>query len=88
MNRRTCFYLTVIISVLYASCSVSKKGTDKEPIVIREQGSFAVGGKVITNPGTFDPYNPAPGGQTFRGDHVYVYYQIPVNSRKFPLVMI
>ncbi len=26
------------------------------PLVIQEQGSFAVGGTVIRNPGTFDPY--------------------------------
>ena len=87
MNRRTCFYLPVIFSVLVASCSVSNKGTYKEPIVIREQGSFAIGGKVITNPGTFDPYNPSPSGQTFSGDHAYVFYQIPVKARKYPMVM-
>jgi hypothetical protein len=46
-----------------------------------------VGGTVIKNPGTFDPYKPTPDGQTFHGDHAYVFYQIPVNSRKYPLVM-
>jgi len=56
-------------------------------IVIEEQGSFAVGGTVITNPGTFDPYNATPAGQTFSGDHAYVFYQIPVNARELPLVM-
>jgi pimeloyl-ACP methyl ester carboxylesterase len=62
--------------------------------MIQEQGSFAVGGSVITAPGTFDPirqgaYNPAgtdPAGQTLHGDHAYVFYQVPVNSRKLPLV--
>ena len=58
---------------------------DQEPIVIQEQGSFAVGGTVITNPGTFDPYNPTPAGQTFHGDHAYVFYQIPVKARKYPV---
>jgi len=52
-----------------------------------EQGSFAVGGTVITSAGTFDPVNPAPAGQTFHGDHAYVFYQIPVKARKYPLVM-
>jgi hypothetical protein len=47
-----------------------------------------VGGAEITNPGTFDPYTPTnPQGQTFHGDHAYVFYQIPENARKFPLVM-
>ena len=55
--------------------------------MIQEQGSFAVGGTVITNPGTFDQYNQTPSGQTFHGDHAYVFYQIPVKARKYPLVM-
>jgi hypothetical protein len=46
-----------------------------------------VGGTVITNPGKFDPYKPAPEGQTYHGDHAYIFYQIPVKARKYPLVM-
>ncbi len=61
--------------------------TKKKPLKIQEQGSFAVGGTMITNPGTFNPYNPTPEGQTFRGDHAYVFYQIPVKARKYPLAM-
>jgi len=29
-----------------------------EPLTIQNQGSFAVGGKVITNPGSFNPKQP------------------------------
>lgn len=58
------------------------------PLVIREQGSFFAGGTVITNPGIFDPYNQTPAGQTFHGDHLYAFYQIPVNARRLPLVML
>lgn len=58
-----------------------------EPLAVQEQGSFAVGGTVITNPGTFDPHKPTPAGQTFHGDHAYVFYQVPVNARKLPLVL-
>src|SRR5881296_1594644 len=47
------------------------------PIVLRTQGSFMVGGTVIT----------APNGDTFHGDHAYVQYQIPPNARDLPLVM-
>jgi len=58
------------------------------PLVIQEQGSFAVGGTIIQNPGIFDPYKPAsPAGQTFRGDHAYAFYQIPPGPRKLPLVL-
>jgi hypothetical protein len=63
-------------------------GKDKpSPLIIEKQGSFTVGGTVLTNPGTFDPYNQTPVGQTFHGDHAYAFYQIPVNARQFPLVM-
>lgn len=71
-----------------------KMPTSTGPLNIREQGSFAAGGAVITNPGTFDPikhgaFNPAnqsSEGQTLHGDHAYVFYQIPENARKLPLV--
>lgn len=67
---------------------------ENEPIKLQTQGSFAVGGTVITAPGTFDPikqgaYNPAgpdSAGQTLHGDHAYVFYQIPEHARKLPLV--
>lgn len=58
-----------------------------KPLMVQEQGSFAVGGTVITNPGTFDPIKRTPEGQTFHGDHAYVFYQVPVKARKFPLVL-
>jgi len=78
----------VTVSLLAVSSCVSRTNTDgSESIIVKEQGSFAVGGTVITAPGTFDPHNPTPAGQTFRGDHAYVFYQIPVGAHKFPLVM-
>lgn len=58
------------------SCSSDKTGSGEKAIVIEEQGSFAIGGKVIR----------AENGNTFHGDHGYVFYQIPVNARKYPLV--
>ena len=72
--------------ILIARCSVNKENMKQKPMVIKEQGSFAVGGKVITSPGTYNPYKPAPEGQTLHGDHAYVFYQIPVKARKYPLV--
>jgi len=72
----------------------NRAGSTAAPLIIQEQGSFAVGGTVVTAPGTFDPiaqgaYNPAgadPRGQTLHGDHAYVFYQVPVNARRLPLV--
>jgi hypothetical protein len=57
------------------------------PLVIQEQGSFMVGGRVITNPGKYDPFKRTTEGQTFRGDHAYVFYQVPPKARKYPLIM-
>jgi hypothetical protein len=82
--KRLFFLLAAVIT---ASSLTAQKNQQQKPILIQEQGSFAVGGTVITNPGTFDPYNQTPAGQTFHGDHAYVFYQIPVNAHKYPLVM-
>jgi hypothetical protein len=71
----------IVASLLFTTC-VSNKGL----LVIKEQGSFAVGGTVITNPGKFDPIKRTPEGQTFHGDHAYITYQIPPKARKYSLV--
>lgn len=77
--------ISISIAVSISACTVSPgKSTT---LMIADQGSFAVGGSVITNPGTFDPIKPTPEGQTFHGDHAYVFYQIPENARKLPLVL-
>jgi pimeloyl-ACP methyl ester carboxylesterase len=81
------FSLLVTACFLFNACSLSKESTGNN-IVIKEQGSFAVGGTVITNAGIFDAYKPTPAGQTFHGDHAYVFYQKPVNARKYPLVFL
>ena len=74
--------LLMIHSSFYA-----QKSTKQKQLLISQQGSFAVGGTIITNPGTFDPYKPTPDGQTFHGDHAYVFYQIPAKAHQYPLVM-
>jgi pimeloyl-ACP methyl ester carboxylesterase len=75
------------ILLVSASAQVAESGRP-DPLIIQEQGSFAVGGKVITNPGTFNPKQPTPEGQTLHGDHAYVFYQIPAQARKYPLVFL
>ena len=88
--------LSLIAAAITATgLSVAVEGGASEPLVIQQQGSFAVGGTVITAPGKFDPikqgvYNPTAldsAGQTLHGDHAYVFYQLPVNARPLPLVM-
>ena len=79
--------LSLFIVITFTFPAAAQSANKQKPIEIQEQGSFAIGGTVITNPGTFDPINPAPAGQTFHGDHAYIFYQIPVKARKYPLVM-
>ncbi len=78
------FILLLFLTVFGFSSFAKSRG---KALVIREQGSFAVGGTVVTNSGTFNPYNQTPEGQTFHGDHAYVFYQIPDKAHKYPLVM-
>ena len=62
-----------------------------KPFVVAEQGSFSVGGHTVRGAGSFDP-TKSPGGtnegQTFWVDQTYVQYQIPVDARKYPLVLV
>lgn len=84
--KRSNLMNALILLLAFVSLS-SFAATKEKPLKIREQGSFAVGGTVLINPGTFNPYNQTPEGQTFHGDHAYVFYQVPVKARKYPLVM-
>lgn len=85
-TKRSNWVNALLIFLTFVSLNSSAKSKEK-PLIIRDQGSFAVGGTVIANPGTFDPYKPTPEGQTFHGDHAYVFYQVPVKARQYPLVM-
>lgn len=64
------------------------KNKDKS-IEIKEQGSIMVGGTVISEDGEFDNKNIFDSqGQTLHGDHAYIFYQIPTNTRKHKLVFL
>ena len=81
-------FLLISAGTFVPSAAMAQQASKPQPLVIQEQGSFTAGGTVMAAPGTFDPRNPTqPAGQTFRGDHVYAFYQIPVNPRKYPIVM-
>ncbi len=90
MRSRTSLAALLLISVIAgASSGVRAQDMAKPaPLMIQEQGSFAVGGTVTTAPGSFDPKKPLePAGQTYHGDHLYAFYQIPVEPRPLPIVM-
>ena len=86
-HRSLFVVLLVLVGIFTSAWAIASENGRPEPLIIREQGSFAIGGTVITNPGTFDSVKMSPEGQTFHGDHAYAFYQIPVNARKFPLVL-
>ncbi|SDZ70840.1 Alpha/beta hydrolase family protein [Variovorax sp. YR266] len=82
--------LTIALATLLAACAAQSNAPDSTagPLMIQAQGSFAAGGTMVTAQGTFDPRKPmAPEGQSYHGDHAYAFYQLPVNARKYPIVM-
>ncbi|HSW20930.1 MAG TPA: alpha/beta fold hydrolase [Ramlibacter sp.] len=68
--------LLIAAAIVSTSCATSDPGRVSGALSIREQGSFAVGGRTITD----------ADGKTFHGDHAYVFYQVPQDARKLPLV--
>ncbi len=88
LKRGVATLLLCAAAVLMPAGVRAQQARTAEPLVIQEQGSFAVGGKVIRNPGSYDSRKRTPGGQTLHGDHAYVFYQIPVNRRPLPLVFL
>ena len=88
------FFFLILTANLFAGCRTDGEREEEKYIKVQEQGSFAVGGTVITAPGEFDPiahgaFNPGNqnlDGQTLHGDHAFVVYQKPANAKKLPLV--
>lgn len=80
--------LLLAITMAWSGSVLAAENSKAKPLIIQEQGSFAVGGTVVTEPGTFAAEKKTPEGQTLHGDHAYVFYQIPVNVYKLPLVFL
>jgi pimeloyl-ACP methyl ester carboxylesterase len=83
--------LALLLGVLACSRALPSNAPtslESSPLELREQGSFAVGGTVVTSAGTFDPRHPSSDGATLHGDHAYVFYQVPPEPRRLPLVFL
>lgn len=89
-NQRICAKRTPLTSIMALAALSMLFGCakNKGAISISEQGSFAVGGSIMTEKGKFNPDTLAPDGQTYRGDHAYVFYQIPEGAKKTPMVFL
>lgn len=68
--KQTIISICAGVTLLLTACSQSSV------MKIADQGSFAVGGTVLTD----------SLGHTYHGDHAYVFYQKPADARKYPLV--
>lgn len=81
--------LTIMTLTSLAACTALPGGSSSSTtLVIQTQGSFAVGGKVVSTPGTYNNNNPTSAGQTIHGDHLYAFYQVPQNPKPLPIVML
>lgn len=69
------------------TAAVPARTAAQKPIVLETQGSFAIGGTAVKHDGTYsDQHFLEPQGQKAYGDHAYVFYQIPVQAKKYPIV--
>lgn len=77
--------MKILPILIFSAMSMTSFAT--KPLMIERQGQFPVGGTTIERPGTFDPdtftgwTNPVQDGQTYRCDHAFARYQIPVNAK-------
>lgn len=67
----------ILTATLATSLICSSAFAFNKPVTIQDQGSFMAGGKIIE-----------ANGKTLHGDHAYVFYQIPVKAKKFPLIFL
>lgn len=88
MFTRTLSAVAVSALILSSGTAYAQTAPKPEPLIIQEQGSFAVGGSVTATPGTYDNNVPTAAGQTLHGDHAYVFYQKPQNPKALPIVML
>ena len=86
--RRATAAVVILLGLAMTGCANTQY--DKT-LSIAEQGSFFVGGRKVQAPGNYDPTKSPAGtdeGQSFWVDQMYVQYQIPVNARKYPLILV
>lgn len=88
MSLKTFVPLILLAAGILATPAEAAPKQAPSPLILEEQGSFAAGGAVISATETYDPLHPQPAGQTLHGDHASVFYQKPVNAKKYPLVFL
>ena len=82
--------IAIAMTTLLTGCATQTNGPGNasSPLLVRAQGSFAVGGTVQRSPGNYDNNKPTASGQSLHGDHLYAFYQVPQNPKALPIVML
>src|SRR3954454_21459940 len=80
--------LFVTAGIATSPVAMAQQTGKPEPLVIQEQGSFAIGGTVVHIPGTYNNNAPTTEGQSLHGDHLYAFYQVPQDPKALPIVML
>ena len=80
--------LWLALGIVATPVAMAQEASRAEPLVVQEQGSFAVGGTVLHTPGTYKNNAPTAEGQSLHGDHLYAFYQVPQNPKALPIVML
>jgi pimeloyl-ACP methyl ester carboxylesterase len=76
------------LGLMGSTPALAQRAAKATPFTIQEQGSFAVSGTVARTPGTYNNNKPTAEGQSFHGDHLYAFYQVPQNPKALPIVML
>mgnify|MGYP003521355973 CR=1 FL=1 len=82
------------INLFLGTLLIAISASAQNPITIERQGSFMAGGNTIQRSGTYDNSKfvgwaeQVETGQSYRGDHAYVEYQIPTKSHRLPLIFV
>lgn len=84
---RTLLISAMAMAIVLTGCATQRIGA-ADPLIIEAQGSFAIGGTVLKTPGNYDNNKPTATGQSFHGDHLYAFYQVPQNPKALPIVML
>lgn len=93
MNILAAIAVSMVLAVMplisYADDKADVGIMQKKPLIIMDQGSFTVGGRVIKESGTYDESHAlSPAGQEKHVDQGYVFYQVPANAKKVSLVFL
>lgn len=82
---------TLLLSFCAAIVPLSSRS---QSLIIERQGSFAAGGTTLQREGTYDNSRfvgwneQVEAGQSYRADHAFVSYQVPVAANPLPLIYV